>query len=90
MVVAMWCRGTRIESATAMNLVGRPWEADNPSLYVLTPDRRGILVGVYDPGSDQHPERVVVVTYLRFQDQQRRFALEHWPPTHAQVEVVGR
>lgn len=89
MVVALWCSGVVLESRTAMSLVGRPWCPDDqpPSVYVLTPDRRGILVGVYDPGDEQHTPRIVVVTYLRFQAQQRAFALEHWPVARTEAQA---
>lgn len=60
--------GEPVEPSLALTLVGRPGRPTTSS-YVLAPDRRG-LFAIQDGR---------VVTYLRFQRNQREFCIAHWP-----------
>ena len=73
--------GERIETETALYLVGRPGRVGaTQDVYLLAPSRRGLFP--VDAGT--------VVTYLRFQQVQEAFALEHWPPApEATAAEVG-
>jgi hypothetical protein len=64
-----------IEPRTARAMLGRLPDRkpdETPSYYLLSTDRSGIFVVIREPAP-------IVLTYLRFGEEQKRFALSHWP-----------
>lgn len=77
--------GIQVSEDLGRTLVGRPWTntKHQPTTYVMSTDRSGLFALAPRDGE------LVAVTYLRFQESQRRFALTHWPiesPTSAARE----